>query len=797
MNTPDTSQKTVFRPRARLLSLLGEQLISDQAVGLIELVKNAYDADATAVHIALSGLQDPDTTRIILQDNGCGMTRDDVEEKWLSPAVSHKERQKKNRQRTPLGRLPIGEKGVGRFAVQQLGRKLQLISRSAHSSEIVVEINWDDFDREDAYLNEIELSLRERDPQTFPGNSTGTLLIIEYARTAWTEAMVARTQRALRRLQSPHQGSTRIDFNITLACPDFPAYQNIQSSDLLERAHYFFEGAVTSDGMLDYEYHCRHPMLPRRSIDKRDYKLTPAAATEMQASTPSCGPFYLNFYVWDRTQNYLQQSQISRADLDAIAGVSIFRDGLRILPYGESGNDWLDLDKDRINNTERIGNQQIIGYVEVFQADTLALRDKTDRQGLIENEAFHDLRALVKAAINVFISHWLQDRPKPGKTVKEQASEYPEKNALEQARKLAEKVVHSTGNNQPVQSVATPAPFSTSSFGPATYQTIPTAPSTGAHLSPSEGITLQPYQEAPENSIAPSIQTDNSTPDAQPVPIPVTEPENAVFSMPLAQREELIQLLNLLNAAVEYQKMTDASKAQQQQMLMHLAGTGMAAERVVHEFGRQVNAARAFLGELRTVSQGNNAALSKISSLEACIETLRNETRALAPYEAGIRLQRIRLMQILAPIQTAATLNKMLLDSASIALEIQGADFEVVGRPAPLVQVFDNLINNACNWLETQAGARSIHILLDPATRSVTIEDNGPGIPEHMRESVFQPFVSLRNNGRGLGLYITQELLNGMRATIELITASPIGARFLLTFPGSIVESSKKQTRIQ
>ncbi|HEY9140613.1 MAG TPA: ATP-binding protein, partial [Bryobacteraceae bacterium] len=91
-------------------------MISDQAVGLIELVKNAYDADATEVVVELFGLGSADTTTVVVRDNGTGMTIRDIEEKWLSPAVDHKERAKRERQRTPLGRLPIGEKGVGRFA---------------------------------------------------------------------------------------------------------------------------------------------------------------------------------------------------------------------------------------------------------------------------------------------------------------------------------------------------------------------------------------------------------------------------------------------------------------------------------------------------------------------------------------------------------------------------------------------------------------------------------------------------------------------------------------------------------
>lgn len=112
-----SDEKTVqheaaFRPRARLVSILGEHLISDQAVGLVELVKNAYDADVTEVEVELLDLGRPENTTVAISDNGCGMTMDDVRTKWLSPAVDHKERDKRENRRTPLGRLPIGEKGA-------------------------------------------------------------------------------------------------------------------------------------------------------------------------------------------------------------------------------------------------------------------------------------------------------------------------------------------------------------------------------------------------------------------------------------------------------------------------------------------------------------------------------------------------------------------------------------------------------------------------------------------------------------------------------------------------------------
>ncbi len=755
MNTPD-SPYVVFRPRARLLSLLGEQLISDQAVGLIELVKNAYDADSTRVEIELLELNTPETTRVVLRDNGFGMTREDIEQKWLSPAVNHKERQKKAKQRTPLGRLPIGEKGVGRFAVQQLGHKLQLISRSAASSEMVVQINWDDFDREETYLEDVVVVLYERDPLIFTEDATGTILVIEWARTPWAESMVAKVQRALRRLQSPHQGQHKVDFQITFHCPDFPAYQDISNSDILDCAHYVFEGLITEEGFLDYEYSCHHPAVQERSVAVESYNLIPAAKNEMfSTESNSSGPFYLNFYVWDRTQEYLHQSGVSRADLDAMTGVSIFRDKLRVLPYGEPGNDWLDLDKERINNpSERIGNQQIIGFVEVFQEETPGLRDKTNREGLIDNAAFCDLRALVRASINVFTSQWLQDRQKMEKRPKAGSHE-PSRDALQKARTLAENV-RETARDDIVVKIEVPL-------------ALPSVQSVSQ-------ITSTPVKvEQPVSLLETVHQVEPVVTQAVPAPPP--------SPLQLTQRQAMHQLLDYLQAAATYQKQGEAEAEQRTQVLLHLAATGMAAERVAHEFGHQVNAALAALRNLRDLNKGDSLASEAIRTLDACMGALRNEFRVLAPYEAGWRMQRTVPVSAYESVGLAFKLNEYLIRSAGIAVEIEGDDFDIMARPASLVQILDNLVHNACVWLEGWHGLRHIKVALDKNVRTITITDTGPGIPSHMRKNIFKPFVSLRNGGRGLGLYITQELLRAMQGNIRQDDEYGQGTRFILQFP--------------
>jgi HSP90 family molecular chaperone len=135
-----------FRPRARLVSILGEHLISDHAVGLIELVKNAYDADATDVTVEILNTNDPTCTTVLVRDNGSGMSIEDIRLRWLSPAEDHKEQEKRASRRTQLGRPPIGEKGVGRFAVHELGRTLEMVTRTSDAREIVVYVDWDEFD---------------------------------------------------------------------------------------------------------------------------------------------------------------------------------------------------------------------------------------------------------------------------------------------------------------------------------------------------------------------------------------------------------------------------------------------------------------------------------------------------------------------------------------------------------------------------------------------------------------------------------------------------------------------------
>lgn len=208
--------KGALRPRARLLRTLGNDLISSDKVALIELVKNSYDADATTVLIRFHGPLDEGAGRIEVWDDGHGMDVETLQRSWLDIATDTKRRKPKS----SGGRRVLGEKGIGRLAAARLGSELLLITRREGSSEVSLLMDWTQFDREDAYLDEIEVAWEVnaadvfsdggRSVRAFSGagidawkSGHGTLLQIEKLTHTWTQQDFIELRTALTRLIRP------------------------------------------------------------------------------------------------------------------------------------------------------------------------------------------------------------------------------------------------------------------------------------------------------------------------------------------------------------------------------------------------------------------------------------------------------------------------------------------------------------------------------------------------------------------------------------------------------------------
>lgn len=432
MTTSDSSVegeelRLPFRPRARLLQLLGDQLIGTPRLAVFELVKNAYDADSEKVTVTLQGLSS-EQPFIVVEDDGDGMTLETIRDIWLVPAHDHRAEQRKALRRTRLLRLPLGEKGLGRFAVHKLGDRIELITRAKGSAECVVTINWDAL-IEQPFLSDAEVIVRTRAPEHFQGDKTGTRLTISRLReTSWSRGEVRRLLRQITSISSPFvDRSDRFETNLLV--PEHPDWvAGVPDVDvLLQRAPWRFEFTF-ANGLLDWTYEFRGVTgikLSRRKVNKEQVALLIAPDRDMdmygadqslkqskqkritadEAFLNGIGPLKGEFYVFDRDREVLSKlgdSQLVQNFLDENGGVRVYRDSIRVYNYGEPGDDWLGLDLRRVNTpTRNISRNIVVGAVDLSLEKSGSLMEKTNREGFVENDAYRRLRQIVLGALAI------------------------------------------------------------------------------------------------------------------------------------------------------------------------------------------------------------------------------------------------------------------------------------------------------------------------------------------------------------------------------------------------------------
>jgi len=378
-----TTKQTILklRPRARLISVIGNELISDEFVAIVELVKNAFDADATKVSVEFHG--DPERfASISVSDNGIGMDLNTVIGSWLEPGTALKRRESSS----PRGRTYQGAKGIGRFAAARLAHELYMETKQAGKSDgIKVLLDWQAFD-DDSYLDEVPLKY---ETGKISNLTRGTRLTLRKLRRKWEEKDFGQLYSRLAKLLSPFDEIS--DFDISLTVPGFPELSGqISPPDIIEQPLYHFAGKVDSKGVCNGKL-----LIDEKKITFKPRKLGPGK------STPVCGPFEFEIRAWDRDLPALLPIQEEfgltakeiRDVLNTYSGVSIYRDGFRVYPYGERGNDWLNLDlRSRQVPARNLANNQIIAAIKISRQTNPELQDRSNREGLIKNDAYEALQ---------------------------------------------------------------------------------------------------------------------------------------------------------------------------------------------------------------------------------------------------------------------------------------------------------------------------------------------------------------------------------------------------------------------
>lgn len=391
-----------FHPRARLLLLLGDQLIRDPGIAVFELVKNAYDADSPSASVIMKDIDNQEKGKIIIEDSGTGMDYETVTEIWLEPGTDYRSYQQRAGERTnKYKRLPLGEKGVGRFAAHKLGEKIKLISRMLNKPEVIVDIDWNKFNensenynKKKKYLEDIPINIEEREPIVFKKNKTGTRIQIEGLRSNWNRGMVRDLARSINSICSPFEVEGR--FTVDLKLPGKEDWLNnlLEIKDVLNFSLFRAECKLKGK-KLSYVYRFI-PYTKMEKLEARDAIYEGKNALNLPKDL-SIGEVSLDLYIFDREPNTLALGVTDRKGLkdflDVNGGVRVYRDGIRVYDYGEPDNDWLGLGGRRVNvPTKRISKNIVIGAVSLDNERSQSLVEKTNREGFVDNNAFQDLK---------------------------------------------------------------------------------------------------------------------------------------------------------------------------------------------------------------------------------------------------------------------------------------------------------------------------------------------------------------------------------------------------------------------
>jgi hypothetical protein len=405
--------RLAFRVNPRILRLLGDQLIRDANIAVFELVKNAYDADASRCSVVLSNPNDSQTAKIEITDNGCGMDEDVIRHAWMVIATDFKAEQRSENRRTARHhRFPLGEKGLGRLSVHKLGRFVRLITRARGGDEIVIEFNWDRLENA-SDLNDATVALTKRTPVTFPGDKHGTRLVVTRLREPWARGELRRLHRAVNSLCSPFKGPA--DFEVTLSAPGCEDWLKglFTSEQATQCALYHISKGRFAGGTASFHYRFNPPrrmgsgQLRSRDEDVSNIRLERRAGrknTPVDLAAHAIGKVEFEFWLFDRDPAVLKtvtdDMKGLKDYLDENGGIRIYRDGIRVYDFGEPGNDWLNLDLRRVNTpTARTSNNQILGAIRLDARTSADLREKSNREGFIENKAYEDLRQLCPASV--------------------------------------------------------------------------------------------------------------------------------------------------------------------------------------------------------------------------------------------------------------------------------------------------------------------------------------------------------------------------------------------------------------
>lgn len=385
-----------FSVDAAHIQRLGIELVAKQETALVELIKNAYDAEATKVQVTFLDSEKPGGT-LLIEDDGIGMSLEIIRDAWMRISTINK---RDNPISENFGRVRAGRKGIGRFAVQRLGKKLVLETESIGSTEgLRVTFDWDNTFTDGKPLSDIFNNVER---YTKSVDSQLTRLTIIGLRENWTPAAMQRAWKAILLLQPPFKlskntkqnvSNTKVDPGFEVTIDGITGRQQRTAisleSTFLDHAIAEIKGEIDEAGKATFT-------ITSTKLDLNDKHI-------LDEKLHLTGPVQFSTKYFIYSSETLPGISLSMAqDMSKIyGGIRIYRNGFRVLPYGERYDDWLALDQDSGRRVLLIpaSNRNFFGHVEIDAVLNPYFEETSSREGIIENDAFTELTFFVRQAI--------------------------------------------------------------------------------------------------------------------------------------------------------------------------------------------------------------------------------------------------------------------------------------------------------------------------------------------------------------------------------------------------------------
>jgi len=810
MDTPD-----ILRIDSNVVWQLGEQLITDAEQALLELVKNSYDADARDVKINIDTNYQPPTEfqltrcgRVEITDTGSGMTLADIQDGWYVISLSRKRSQKKAGQKTLRGRTPQGDKGLGRLSTMKIGDMIEL---ETHYSPVkngqLVRWKWADF-IPGTTLDKITI-YREEIPPTGKTGTKVTIIGLKEAAVFSNESRRKQLQSKLSTLISPFSGIN--DFKIALQIDGRELAFEKLSSALRETAVStfrfkwaekklscsgrvqlvlfrgktdssnsenltFFEDYVRANqGKLLFDYLSGRRDLTHFNLSMSDSKVwyidfhQEIDWDDMDKelfSYEDPGPFEGEIDSFDFEEGVdLKTLALSNKDdyknlLKNQSGVFVYRDGFGV----RTSQDWLRIASAFYSSRSyySLRPSNTLGYIAISASDNGALEEKSDREGFTENGASRQFYLIVNRflrfandALHYLRRGYSKFRENSNQAAAELPDEFTSANAKEKLKELKDRAEEqkrrATARNRP-QRLGT------------VEQKLETL-----------------KQRAPEDA---EIHRDLK----------------GVFDELQQLKIEAEQDQQLINGLEQTAQQACATADAIQERFNHIeqqladvygnVGVGIAAQTLAHDTDFLIDeliARTKKIGSLLKLIPAETAATMSgyMEAVKSIANNIRRHLRFINPMLYGVRetKQRINIAEI---ISEYLSLRSDTLKRYKIELYTSiDSNFFVNMNKGRFLQVIDNLIRNSEYWLRQHAITNhdsKLEIRICVNAPRITVSDTGPGIRPAIEETLFDAFVTDKNEGHGLGLFIARQLLERERCFITLDSArNEFGKRFRFT----------------